>query len=120
MASRRCRSTALIPLLLAGLAAPALADLPVAVVSVTSPVARGGPARIEIRTVAAAVCDIEVVYRTGPSRAPELRPRRADAQGRVVWLWRIGKQTPPGKASVTIECLLGEDITRVHTEFTVR
>src|SRR3990170_9071596 len=115
----------ILPILLAAAvfgpaASPVWADLPIKVISVTSPVKPGGPARVEVQTAPAAVCDIEVVYRSGPSRAAPLRPRRADAKGRVVWLWRVGRQTATGKASVMVECLLGEDITRVRTEFTVR
>ena len=114
-----------LPILLAavvlGTAASSVwADLPIKVISVTSPVKPGGPARVEVQTVPAAVCDIEVVYRSGPSRAAPLRPRRADAKGRVAWVWRVGRQTATGKASVMVECLLGEDITRVRAEFTVR
>ena len=113
-----------LPILLAaavlGPAASVWADLPIKVISVTSPVKPGGPARVEVQTAPAAVCDIEVVYRSGPSRAAPLRPRRADAKGRVVWLWRVGRRTATGKASVMVECLLGEDITRVRTEFPVR
>ena len=96
------------------------ADLPIKVISVTSPVKPGGAARVEVQTVPAAVCDIEVVYRSGPSRAAPLRPRRADEKGRVVWVWRVGRQTPVGKAFVMVECLLGEDITKVRTQFTIR
>jgi hypothetical protein len=106
--------------LLAPAAVPVWADLPLRIVSVTSPVPRGGPARVEAQTAPAAVCDIEVVYASGPSRAAPLRPRRADGQGRVAWVWRVGRQTGPGRASVIVECLLGEDITRVRAEFTVR
>ncbi|MDQ7844280.1 MAG: hypothetical protein QN141_14060 [Armatimonadota bacterium] len=96
------------------------AELTIRLLAVTSPVRRGDPARVEILTTPAAVCDIGVVYRSGPSRAPQLRPRRADGAGRVVWLWRVGRQAAPGRAVVTIECLLGEQITSLRTEFTVR
>jgi len=96
------------------------AELSIRLLAMTSPVRRGDPARVEILTTPTAVCDIEVVYRSGPSRAPQLRPRRADDHGRVVWLWRVGRQAAPGRAVVTIECLLGEQITSIRTEFTVR
>lgn len=110
---------AVLALIIAG-PATAWADLPIKVISVTSPVKPGGAARVEVQTVPAAVCDIEVVYRSGPSRAAPLRPKRADDKGRVVWVWRVGRQTATGKASVMVECLLGEDITRIRTEFTIR
>lgn len=106
--------------LLSPAAVPVWADLPLAILSVTSPVKPGGPARVEAQTAPAAVCDIEVVYSSGPSRAAPLRPRRADERGRVAWVWRVGRQTATGKAAVTVECLLGEDITRVRSEFVVR
>jgi len=119
MAFRRLCVAALITAVFA-LSPSAEADLPIEVVSVTSPVKPGAAARVEIRTAAAAVCDIEVVYRSGPSQAAPLRPRRADEHGRVVWLWRVGKQVTPGRARIMIECLLGEEISQVHTQFTIR
>jgi hypothetical protein len=106
--------------LLALAAGLAEAALPLRIMAVTSPVPRGGPARVEAQTAPGAVCDIEVVYRSGRSRAAPLRPRRADGRGRVVWVWRVGRQTAPGTALVMVECLLGEDITRARAEFTVR
>jgi len=106
--------------LIVGQPAIGWAELTIRLISVTSPVRRGDPARVEIHTTPAAVCDIEVVYRSGPSRAAPLRPRRADERGRVVWLWRVGKQAAPGRALVTVGCLLGEQITTLRTEFTVR
>jgi|GEM_PF-3819171 len=96
------------------------AELTIRLLSITSPVKRGGPARVEILTTPTAVCDIDVVYRSGRSRAPQLRPRRADDGGRVVWLWRVGTQVKPGRAQVTIACLRGEQITSIRTEFAVR
>src|SRR3972149_1833336 len=115
----------ILPILLAAAvfgpaASPVWADLPIKVISVTSPVKPGGAARVEVQTVPAAVCAIQVVYRSGPRRAAPPRPRRADEKGRVVWVWRVGQQTPVGKAFVMVECLLGEDITKVRTEFTIR
>ncbi|HXF82816.1 MAG TPA: hypothetical protein VNN19_08705 [bacterium] len=107
-------------MLLVPAASLAWAALPLRIVALTSPVPRGGAARVEAHTAPGAVCDIEVVYPSGRSRAAPLRPRRADGQGRVVWVWRVGRQVAPGKALVTVECLLGEDITRARAAFTVR
>lgn len=98
---------------------PARADLVITVVAVSSPVRPGAPARVEILTAPAAVCDIEVRFSTGPSRAAQLRPRRADEKGRVVWLWRLGRQTPRGTWPILIDCLLGHQVGAVRTQFTV-
>lgn len=73
------------------------ADLPVVVVSLTSPAAPFSDATLEIQTTPAASCSIVVRYKSGPSKAKGLVPKLADGKGRIVWTWRLGSNTTPGK-----------------------
>jgi micrococcal nuclease len=73
------------------------AELAVELMSLTSPVAPFSDARLQIRTRPDASCMIEVLYASGPSRARGLDTRTADANGRVVWTWRVGSSTTPGR-----------------------
>lgn len=117
--SRILLTSALLACMLA-IAPPALGALTVRFVSVTSPVSLGGPVRIEVVTVPGAVCDIEVRNGNGLVRAAGIRPKKADGQGRIVWLWRVSKKMAPGKWSVLVDCLLGHDLGRAETLFTVK
>jgi hypothetical protein len=81
-------------------------NLSLEILSVTSPVARGGQATLEARTTPGANCGITVFYKSGPSEAiGVLSPKNADAEGRVSWTWRVGANTTPGdyKIEVTAE-----------------
>lgn len=96
------------------------AQLTVKVVSVSSPVGPGQDARLEIETVPGADCDISVVYKSGPSRARGLVPKRADSRGRIVWVWRVGTRTTPGTWPIFIDCALGQQRAEIQIEFRVR
>jgi len=76
-----------LPLVLLVLSANAIwaADLPVTVVSLTSPAAPFSDATLVIQTTPGATCTITVQYKSGPSRVKGLVPNVADRKGRV-WL----------------------------------
>jgi len=61
------------------------ADLPISLVSLSSPVAPFSDATLEIRTSPGATCAITVSYKSGPSRAKGLVPRVADGRGRTAF-----------------------------------
>lgn len=96
------------------------ADLPVSVVSLSSPVAPFSDATMEIQTTPGATCSITVRYKSGPSRAKGLVPKTADAKGRVVWQWRVGSNTTPGRWPIDVTCEKGEVRGEVRTSFEVR
>lgn len=72
------------------------------IVSVTSPVARGGQATLEARTAPGADCNIAVYYQTGPSTAQGLGPKPADAEGNVKWNWTVGANTAGGSYRIVV------------------
>jgi competence protein ComEC len=84
--------------------------------SVTSPVAPGDDATLTAQTSANASCQITVYYKSGPSKAKGLTPRKADANGFVSWTWVVGTNTTPGTWRIVVTC---DKITR-ETVFTVQ
>jgi hypothetical protein len=96
------------------------AELPVALVNVTSPAAPFSDARLDVKTVAEADCQISVLYKSGPSRAKGLVPRQADSVGRVAWVWRVGSNTTPGQWPIIVMCRKGQDEGQLRTSFEVR
>ena len=96
------------------------ADLPISVVSVSSPVAPFSDATLEIQTAPGATCAVTVHYKSGPSRAKGLVPKTADGRGRIVWRWRVGSNTTPGRWPIDVTCEKGETRGDVRTSFGVR
>jgi hypothetical protein len=94
--------------------------LPVSLVSATSPVAPFTDATIRVRTAPAAICQITVIYKSGPSRAQGLFPKEADSSGQVMWLWRVGSNTTPGRWPIIVTCNKGQDEGQLETAFEVR
>ncbi|MGB2952122.1 MAG: hypothetical protein WBB74_01875 [Gaiellaceae bacterium] len=83
------------------LAAPAAAR--VRLVSVTSPIPHGAYATLVARVSRAARCSIIVYYKSGPSHAQGLYPKRTVA-GRVSWTWKVGTRTTPGRWPIRVSC----------------
>lgn len=95
-------------------------SLPLAVVSLTSPVEPFTDATIQVRTAPSANCRIIVIYKSGASRAQGLYPKQADARGQVAWQWRVGSNTTPGRWPIIIECSKGQDTGKLETTFEVQ
>lgn len=91
---------------------------PITILSVRSPVPRGGMGFVAVRTSPNTPCSITVFYRSGPSRATGLEAKTSDGQGRVSWTWKVGTRTTPGTWPIRIECG-SDELTRVETEFRV-
>ena len=96
------------------------AGLSIEITSLTSPVSPGSSARLEIQTAAGAVCNILVVYKSGPSQARGLEPKVADSGGQISWVWRVGTNTTSGTWPILVECVFGNQRAETQTEFTVR
>jgi len=96
------------------------ADLPISVVSLSTPVAPFSDATIEIQTSPGASCAITVRYKSGPSQAKGLVVKPADAKGRVAWQWRVGSNTTPGRWPIEITCTKGDARGELRTSFEVR
>jgi endonuclease YncB( thermonuclease family) len=67
-------------------------------------VRRGARATVAAHTTPGAQCSIVVRYKSGPSKAQGLGPKKADAKGDVAWTWMVGTRTTPGSWPVTITC----------------
>ena len=72
-------------------------------ISLTSPVARGATASIQVRTTPGASCSISVIYKGGPSKAKGLSPITASADGICAWSWVVGPSTTPGTWQIVIQ-----------------
>ncbi|SRR6266851_490414 len=95
------------------------ADLPITLISVTSPAAPFTDATLTISTTPGANCSITVHYKSGPSRAKGLVPKVASNSGRVSWTWRVGSNTTPGRWPIVVTCEKGTDRGELRTEFQV-
>jgi hypothetical protein len=85
------------------LAAPTAAS--VRLVSVTSPAYPGRDATLVARVSSSRVtCSITVYYKSGPSHAKGVRPRRRPISGRVSWTWRVGTNTTAGRWPIVVRC----------------
>jgi hypothetical protein len=78
---------------------PSLARL----VRVTSPVSRGDYATLTARVRPSRTCSITVYYKSGPSHAQGLYPKRPRL-GRVSWTWKVGTRTTPGRWPIRVSC----------------
>lgn len=116
----RARLAVALLLVVAFVGAAWATDLPVTVVSLTSPAAPFSDATLEVKTGAGADCTITVLYKSGPSRARGLVPRQADGAGRVSWTWRVGSNTTPGQWPIEVTCRRGMDSGTLRTSFEVR
>jgi hypothetical protein len=106
----------LIVALLAALAIPATAAARVRLISVTSPIGAGSYARLTASVSPSRTCSITVEYKSGPSHAAGLYPKRP-VGGRVSWTWKVGTRTTPGRWPIVVSC--GSAGT-LHTSFVVR
>jgi micrococcal nuclease len=88
-------------------AAAALAGTHVAttarLVGVTSPAKRNADATLIAHVVPARRCAIAVLYKSGPSHAQGLIPKRP-VRGHVIWKWRVGGNTTLGTWPIQVNC----------------
>jgi hypothetical protein len=87
--------------LVAVLAIPATASARVRLVSVTSPIRHGSYATLTVRAAPTATCSPTVYYKSGPSQAAGLYPKRG---GRISWTWKVGTRTTPGRWPIIVSC----------------
>jgi len=95
------------------------AEVPITLISVTSPAAPFTDATLTISTSPGANCSIVVHYKSGPSRAKGLVPKVASSSGRVSWTWRVGSNTTPGRWPINVTCEKGADHGELRTSFEV-
>jgi hypothetical protein len=83
------------------LALPTAAAAKVRLVSVSSPINHGAYATLTVSVSRSATCSITVYYKSGPSEAAGLYPKRGS---RISWTWKVGTRTTPGRWPVTVTC----------------
>jgi hypothetical protein len=88
---------------------------PAAAVSSSSLNVRDGQyASVTVKTKPYATGTIEVIYKSGPSKAKGLVPEKANASGYITWTWKVGTNTTPGTYPVIIH-VNGSTITKYVT-----
>jgi len=91
-------------------------NLPLRIISLTSPINPGLPATLIVETLPEAECSAIIDY--GPSGNSILPSRIADGSGRVSWNWLVGKFS--GTWQITIKASYGGKTASMITLFTVR
>lgn len=72
-------------------------NIPLQIVSIEpSPLKPGRKATVVALTAPGTVLSLEVVYKSGSSKAKNLGEARADSNGRVEWTWHVSGNTTPG------------------------
>jgi hypothetical protein len=82
---------------------PASAAARVRLISVTSPISAGSYATLRASVTPSRRCSITVYYKSGPSQAAGLYPKRP-YRGRVSWTWKVGTRTTPGRWAIVVSC----------------
>ncbi len=82
---------------------PTTASARVRLVRVTSPINAGAYATLTVSVSPARKCSITVYYKSGPSSAAGLYPKRPSG-GRVSWTWKVGTRTTPGRWPIVVSC----------------
>jgi hypothetical protein len=72
-------------------------------VGVTSPAKRNAYAALVAHVVPARRCTIAVLYKSGPSKARGLNPKRP-VNGYVSWKWTVGRNTTLGTWPIQVSC----------------
>jgi hypothetical protein len=107
-----------VPVVLAlALVLPASAATKVRVISLTSPINAGAYATLAVAATPARTCSITVYYKSGPSEAQGLYPKRSSSSGRVSWTWKVGTRTTPGRWPIVVSC---GSAGMLRTSFVVR
>ena len=85
----------------AALAVTSAAGASVRGVGITSPIRHGSYATLTVSVSRTSTCSITVFYKSGPSEAAGLYPKRGK---RISWSWRVGTRTTPGRWPITVSC----------------
>lgn len=78
------------------------AETKIAITSVTSPVYAGDYAELTAQIQPGAEAEIDVIYKSGTSRAQGLEAKTADENGHVSWKWKVGSSTSAGTWSIVV------------------
>src|ERR671924_2145836 len=85
-------------------AAPAAASVRLVEID-PQPAYRGNPVTLTARVSPRnAICSITVYYKSGPSHARGVKPRKRPVGGRVSRTWLVGTRTTPGRWPIVVAC----------------
>jgi hypothetical protein len=73
----------------------------------------GQAATLIVKTAPNTGCSIQVVYKSGPSKAQGLVPKTSDGAGNVSWTWIVGTRTTPGQWPIYVTCASASDQTYI-------
>ena len=76
--------------------------LPLSIVSVSSSISPGATISVFAKTEPGATCEINPGYKGGSSEAQSLAPKKAEANGLVMWTWSVDPAARLGKYPLTI------------------
>lgn len=95
-------------------------QIPINVLSLTSPIKRGKEAKLDIKTELSS-CKLEVVLPSGAiSGASGLQGNKIpDSNSIISWQWRIGGSTKAGTANLTISCLANSKTINVTLQMVI-
>ena len=79
-----------------------------AVEQLSTPIAPGQTASIQVKTNPHSICTIKVEYNHVASTVPGLTDTTADILGVVSWNWVVSSNTPLGSWPVTVTCSLNK------------
>lgn len=69
-------------------------------------VKQGEKATVAVTTDPGAKAEISVKLKSGTSQNADLKPAKADAAGKVTWVWTVAKNTAPGPIAWTVNSTL--------------
>jgi len=106
MVCRALMSGLVLGALIASPSAPPAAarELPLTLITLTSPVSRGHDARVAVRTAPGTQCMLLFHYKAGAAVRNLAMPKRADGKGRVSWRWRVDPKAVPGPWPIVVHC----------------
>jgi hypothetical protein len=111
-------------LLVALLPSPTVAATPaglgVKFTTFTTPVARGGRAKVAVHTGPDLRCSIKVVYQGGKASLPGLGTKYSSGAGNVSWTWTVPATTAKGAWPVTVTCQSGGTSGKAKGSMTIR
>jgi hypothetical protein len=102
-----------------------VAELPISVVSISSPVSAKANATIFIRTSPGARCWGTVDYKSAGTKPRkmgplDLDPQIADMEGRAAWRWPVDERAVPGRWPIVVTCEKGGTTRELRTHFEIR
>ena len=83
---------------------PPAASSAIEIVSITSPVDRGGPAQVLAQTIPGAPCSLKVIYRGAGMEELGVGFKTAESDGRVAWRWTVPTDAPVGIGQAIVTC----------------